>query len=242
MKKNRFFKIASGLLILCLITTCVIGTTLAKYTTGGNATDGARIAKWGVSLTVNGDEMLKNEYKSDNGTVTVKSSDDTNLVAPGTKSVNAASFSIKGTPEVATKITVTLDEAKDIVLKKGVYDDETTSDSSDKFTLSEDYYPVKWTLKQTEDENGKKGGNDGVLIVSGTLADVKAALEAYSANATYAPNTNLTATFELSWEWVFEGNNKADTYLANRMAALQTSDSYVLEVSYKLSITVEQID
>ena len=33
MKKNRFIKLASGLLVLCLMTTCVIGATLAKYTT-----------------------------------------------------------------------------------------------------------------------------------------------------------------------------------------------------------------
>ena len=50
--KNKFFKVASLMIMLCLISTCAIGTTFAKYVTGDTATDSARVAKWGVRLTM----------------------------------------------------------------------------------------------------------------------------------------------------------------------------------------------
>ena len=51
MKKNRFIKLASGLLVLCLMTTCVIGATLAKYTTAKDTQDSAaRGAKCSLHL------------------------------------------------------------------------------------------------------------------------------------------------------------------------------------------------
>ena len=59
MKKNRFIKLASGLLVLCLMTTCVIGATLAKYTTAGSGADTARVAKWGVTVSASGSLLAR---------------------------------------------------------------------------------------------------------------------------------------------------------------------------------------
>ena len=49
--KNRFLRLASGLFVLCLITTSVISGTYAKYVTGDNGNDTARVAKWGVEIS-----------------------------------------------------------------------------------------------------------------------------------------------------------------------------------------------
>ena len=117
MKKNKFLKLASGLLVLCLLTTCVISTTFAKYTTSGSANDTARVAKWGVEVAVQAGDVDKSEtnafydeYK--NGTkTTVKGSQE--VVAPGT-SGTLVSFSVSGTPEVA--LSIAFDVTKQCIL------------------------------------------------------------------------------------------------------------------------------
>lgn len=255
MKKNRCLKIASGLLLLVLVTTCAIGTTLAKYTTQGDSQDSARVAKWGVKLQMQGDSMFLNEYdKGDTGVTVVSKSvtsgDSEKIVAPGTKSSDgttgsstAARFSISGTPEVAVKIEIGFTTYKDIFLKAGTYSDPTGADST--FNFDDDYYPVVFTLNQVANADGDYA--DPILIASGNLATIAAKLEAYSGTI-YEPGTDLTATFELSWEWVFEsGNDKADTYLGNLIAgsnpdSLTSGTDYSTQVSYNLTITVTQVD
>lgn len=257
MKKNKTLRFAACLLLLCLITTCVIGTTLAKYTTAGNASDEARVAKWGVTISMEADPLFKNEYaKTDTSTtytgLAVKSEGDAKVVAPGTDSTQAygsAIFSITGTPEVATRIKIELTNVQDVVLKAGTYKDPTTALATDEFTLDSDYYPVVFTLVQTKDENGTCYKNK----IEGTLAQIQAALNAYNGGTDgngkeYAPNTNLESEYTLSWAWNFDGgNDKADTYLGNLMAGLNpnslTEDTdYCLKVAYTLNITVTQID
>ena len=97
MKKNITMRIAAVLFILTMITTCVFATTFAKYTTSGEATDSARVAKWGVTIEASGDELFASEYGA-----TVKSTVD--VVAPGT-SGSLAEFDILGTPEVSTHVS-----------------------------------------------------------------------------------------------------------------------------------------
>lgn len=240
MKKNRFMKTAGCLLILCLLTTCVIGTTFAKYVTSGDAQDSARVAKWGVTLEMAADpEIFSNEYTGTTvGGSNVTVSSTSRVVAPGTSQHTAAIFTITGTPEVAVNVKIELTNIKDVCLKAGTYPDETTV-KNDTFTLDADYYPVVFTLKQIE----AAGTAVDVTVATGTLATIKAKLEEYNANANYAPNTNLGAKFELTWTWAFGGNDQADTYLGNRIAKGETDPSkYNLEVGYTLKITVTQID
>lgn len=131
MKKNRFIKLASGLLVLCLMTTCVIGATLAKYTTAGSGADTARVAKWGVTVSASGSLFGKayasnsadtnaNEIVASSTNTTVSS--DSNVVAPGTKNTTGLNFTVSGTPEVAYSLTFAENtRAQDIYLKKGTY-------------------------------------------------------------------------------------------------------------------------
>lgn len=123
MKKNKAMRLASVLLILTLLTTSVISGTFAKYVTEETATSTARVAKWGVAVTASGslfdvnyfdnetNTTSKNEPTSGTSNISVKSSDTSKLVAPGTTSgANGLEFTVTGTPEVKTKISVTTGE------------------------------------------------------------------------------------------------------------------------------------
>lgn len=257
-KSGKTMRLAGLLLVLVLVTSCFVGGTFAKYVTKGEATDKARVAKFGVEITTATDSMFKTAYTKDDTSTTsasITNSVDSNgadkLVAPGTKEDNAMTFSVKGTPEVAVKVEVAVEADKDVFLKAGSYKDYTKANYTEKFDLNDDYYPVKFTLKQ--------GTN--TLVNGGTLAEVETKLEGLSKE--YAPNTNLTTElgdFTLSWEWKFEnGKDEADTLLGN-LAADSTSlgtakwdttssnftamaaDDYSTDIEFKLKLTVTQID
>lgn len=238
MKKNRFIKLASGLLVLCLMTTCVIGATLAKYTTAKDTQDSARVAKWGVRITALANSAFDTEYANDDltytkSTLSVKSSSTDKVVAPGTIG-NAAYFSISGTPEVAVRLSFALTDVKEVNLPVGTY---TYTDDNSTVELSENYTPVVFTLKKGDDQ-----------LKTGTLAEIATYLTTYKDD--YAPNTNLsTVSYTLSWAWAFNGNDKADSLLGDLAAGVSiqkggsaiTASDYT-QVSYKLTITATQID
>lgn len=133
MKKNKVMRLSSGLLVLTILTTCIISGTFAKYVTGDKEQDFARAAKWGVTTTISGALFGQHygAFEADEGTEVDGSNQisaaytgsvdrtaggvaDTgeNIVAPGTKSENMT-VSISGTPEVAGKIAVTVDDKVD---------------------------------------------------------------------------------------------------------------------------------
>ena len=262
MKKNRFLKVACAMVILCLITTCAVSTTFAKYTTAGSASGEARVAKWGVEVTMDADPAFANEYENTTNGITVKSDNGDKVVAPGTSSSEVAGglkFAITGTPEVAVDITIDFNWTKDVYLRamNGLRDwtQATTEEGGVKsyatFNLADNYYPVVFTLKQTK----AAGATVDVELAKGNLATIKAFLDAYSAgpDSIYAPNTDLGAEFELTWEWAFGTNDKADTYLGNLMAGMNPNsltvatgntamNDYCVNIAYDLTITVTQID
>ncbi len=264
MKKNNFMRIASVLMVLTLLSTCAISGTFAKYVTSDKSEDSARVAKFGVTVTMADNSNFDMDYKTDeksgtdpyNATLSVSAASDArkNVVAPGTGSTNAnvstdgkLVFSIAGTPEVATRITIEMTEDEEIFIKK--------ADGSS-------YIPVVWTLKQVGDAEGKITEQSPVELKKGTLSEIKTFLNEYSGTV-YQPNTNLGAKFELTWEWAFQtgedDNEKAandilDTCLGDlaageKLKKLDNSGSemvdgtdYNLEIKYKLTVTVTQID
>ena len=268
MAKNKFMKIAAFVLMLCLLTTCAISTTFAKYTTQESASDSARVAKWGVRLTINGDDMLKNSYTNSSSAVTVQSSSTTeNVVAPGTS--GSTIFSIVGTPEVATNINIAFTVTEDVYLKAGTYEDTVTGATIS--AGSNNYCPVVFTLTQTHNRNGEMA--TPAVLATGNLTDIQTFLNTYNAAATYAPNTNLASTYVLSWTWAYDGvNDAADTMLGNLMVGDTNGDSacdyqkvvvtpasgttpetttktdvvdgtdYNLDLAYTITITATQVD
>jgi hypothetical protein len=130
MKRKKITRVAAVMFALTLVSTSIIGGTFAKYTTTGNASETARVAKFGVTVSASGnlfaDTYIKDANTPGNSndttqTLTVKSNANDNVVAPGTKnSGNGLNLSISGTPEVDTELTATI-TAQDIFLDAGTY-------------------------------------------------------------------------------------------------------------------------
>lgn len=232
MKKNKFLKLASGLLVLCLLTTCVISTTFAKYVTEDSASDTARVAKWGVEVGVQAGD-LATFYAADTSVTdedgnaianTVVSSDSDNLIAPGTKG-KLATATITGVPEVAANVE------REATLVLTGWEIGTTP---------EYYCPLKITV------NKKIQGVDGNQTFYGMdYASVDlfiAAVEAYlDANINYVPNTDLAEEYTISWAWDIEGTDgkqtdEKDTALGDKAVG---SD---IKIEFTFAITVTQID
>lgn len=245
-KKHWTLRAAGLLFALVLITSCFVGGTFAKYVTTGGGHETARVAKFGVTMSVANDKAFKQKYTKDDTTVpdsaqinySVESSGPENLVAPGTKGSNFVVLSIKGTPEVAVNVKIAA-EGHDVFLKAGEYLDLTTAADRDKFTLATDYYPITYTLTKTGAE---------APVVKGNLNDIIEYLNKLSGN--YKAKTDLTSTigeYKLSWEWKFEGgNDKADTLLgaitAGGMTTPPAFGTYGTGVLLTLAATVTQID
>ena len=163
MKKTKVMRLLSLLLVMTLISTCAISGTFAKYVTRASGEDQARVAKWGVLVSVEGNAFA-NQYKAtdtaytaDGGVYSVVSADGKQVVAPGTSAKEADMAlvaTVKGTPEVAARYTIEGKGVKDVVLPAGTYTDYTQLVKADDgtygytgtFTLEKDYAPVKWNL------------------------------------------------------------------------------------------------
>ena len=272
MKKANLVKAICLLTCLCLITSCFIGSTLAKYTTSASANDTARVAKFGVDIAATG-SLFSTQYVDSTGgnvpgstNLTVTSSTADKLVAPGTQNDTGITFSLTGAPEVSVAVAFSVTVNHDVFLKgttgNAAYTDLTTAgDPDDFFTVAADYYPVVFTL-----ENGA-----GTQLATGNLTAIKTYLEGLS--KTVAPNTdlattsfgaNIDGTYKLTWAWAFSADaaqDKKDTVLGDLAAATpaaqKTADStanpivwgaltngtdYDLAENVEISISVTQVD
>ena len=220
MKKNKMMRVASALLVAVLLTTCAISGTFAKYTTSETSYDEARVAKWGVTVEVEVEGAFATEYDADAThndaqsqaiAKTVISSGSDKLLAPGTDGT-LATADISGEPEVAVNVTK-----------------EATLELEGWTVDSEFYCPLVITVDGTAVEGLDYDSAD----------DFIAAVEALlNSNVNYAPNTDLDASHNVTWEWAFEGNDDAkDTLLGNQAAAGSAST-----ISFELVITVTQLD
>ena len=216
MKKNKMMRTASVLLVLTLLTVCVISGTFAKYVTSGEGSDSARVAKFGVTVTANGETFANSYAKTDDSftldTNTVVSTAD--VVAPGTNG-NMASMALSGTPEVAVRVT---------------YAGHFTLDENWKDENGDYYCPLEIKVN-----NDTIKGND-FESASAFAAAVNAKIDAYSKD--YKAGTNLgpqgNDSLKVSWSWPFAGDDTKDTALGNAT----TPGNVTLDVT----TTVTQID
>lgn len=236
MKKNRMMRAASALLVAVLMTTCTISGTFAKYVTQNSGSDKARVAKWGVEIIAEGSSYAT-EYATHDSEkyagATVISTE--KVVAPGTASSDVNGdlvFTIKGTPEVASKITIAFDATSDIFYGN--------------------YHPVVFTLDVKDTNAALTDSDQWIAAKTGTLAEIEEFLEkTYSANGSFYsdPNVPLDAQYKLSWAWAFENDNEADTILGNlaagmtaEKAGVAAGTAYSTNLEYGATITIEQVD
>lgn len=228
MRKSTTWLVASVLSVLVVFCACLVGATLAKYVVGKSGVEKARVAKWGVVITVRDESAFKTEYESEKkaGSLSVKSSSTDRLVAPGTSDKEGIFFSIKGKPEVAAKIDVEMDVVSDVFL--------------------DDYYPVVFTLTQTKSAAGKSVGEP----VVGNLSQIEAALEDWATDAYFEANSDLETEFNLTWEWVYENGKDTKDNLLGTLAAGADNEIYThenegstwsVDIDYDITITVTQV-
>ena len=234
MKKNVMMRVASIMLVLVLMSSSVISGTFAKYVTADNGGDSARVAHWGVTVDVTGDEAFKTTYATDTNDgrdtdkLTVVSSTAKKLLAPGT-SGTFAKVDVNGTPEVDATIefaaTVNISDWKIDTDADGVYDNEY-------------YCPLVITI-------------GSAVLVGNEFTDAQAfadAIEAafvgysnyYNAHSDLATVADVTA----DWAWNFnEGSNGQtdvkDTLLGDK-AAVKGDEADFIEIS--LEVTVTQVN
>ena len=245
-KKHWTLRAAGLLFALVLITSCFVGGTFAKYVTSGYGHESARVAKFGVTMSVATDTAFKQKYSKDDTTIpesaqinySVESSGPENLVAPGTKGSDFVVLSISGKPEVAVNVKIAA-EGHDVFLKAGEYPDLTTAAANKTFTLENDYHPITYTLTKTGEKDP---------VVKGNLNDIVDYLNKLSGN--YKAKTDLTSVigeYKLSWEWKFAGGNDlADTLLgavtAGGISTATKPSTCGTGVLLTLTATVTQID
>lgn len=215
MKKNNTMRVAAGLAIAALLSTCLVSGTYAKYTTSKASDDTARVAKWGVKMNPSADAFATSYAKDDNSFTmaanTVVSAD--KVVAPGTKGSLTAT-TLSGTPEVAVRVT----NKATLTLKNWT-------------VASGEYCPIVITV------NGTDYKCSDTVDVAQLETNVENAINGI--NADYEAGTNLAtetaACPKVSWRWDFSGNDDAkDTELGDAGTAAT--------IDLKVETTVTQID
>lgn len=222
VRKSRAMRVASGVMVLTLLSTCVVAGTYAKYATSVDCSDSARVARWGFTgdSEFNLSELFSNAYKEgpadyDSADVSVKSSDEkVDVIAPGTKGIDRFGFAYDGAPGTAPEVDYefTLD-----------IDDSSMSQSL--FESDRIIWRVDGSEWMSWDEM-----IDAIKMLSGDASGTKR----YSAGELPAA-FNAGQTHSIEWRWPFDqddGGTSVDTALGN------TGN---LEVALKLMVSAKQV-
>lgn len=246
--KNKMMRIASILMVAVLLTVCAVSGTFAKYVTTAEASDTARVAKWGVTIEASGAAFEK-AYAFDGTTTTltgnsVVSSNDDKLVAPGTKH-DVAAIKLAGTPEVAVRVSFTGTVA---LTGWTAWDDAQNK--------AVEYCPIVFTVNGDTYGTNDTDATNKSASVEALVTAVQNAIA--KATAEYAALTDLSTIgvassgetqnpnpLSISWAWAFEtgadaakaANNIKDTILGNAAAAGNAAT-----IAISVTATVTQID
>ena len=220
MKKNNTMRVAAGLAIAALLSTCLVSGTYAKYTTGNTSKDTARVAKWGVVVADDGGHAFSGKYAKDDVTFT-KGDDNTvvaqgsyNVVAPGTEGVFKAA-GVSGKPEVAVHVA----NSAEINLNGW----NIATDHPNGF-----YCPLTFKVNGTAVDLSQCNSAEAVQnaiqkAVADTSNDYAAGTELSNANSA-----------KIEWAWAFDGDDASDTKLGD----LTTAPT----INITVTTTVTQID
>lgn len=118
-KKAPMLRVASVLLVLCLMLSCTVFGSLAKYTSQNKATDSVEVAKWDITIGAGtaGEDSLTDEddftFDLFNTVYELSTTEDdadvagTQYIAPGT--TGSFDLKIKNTSEVTAEYTMGLE-------------------------------------------------------------------------------------------------------------------------------------
>ena len=196
MKKNIMMRLSALLLVAVLLTTCVISGTFAKYTTTNGATDTAKVAKWGVTISATSVDGKEYDGKVTTNEESAVLKTDAHILAPGS-SVKFGSLAITGKPEVAVKIEYSA------ILKL-------TGWSVD----GQAYMPLVFVIDGQEYSDS---------TVEGLINKVQNAIAAFSKDYTADTDLSTTKAVAVSCYWVYSKDadtDKKDTALGETQPTL----------------------
>jgi len=247
MKNSRRPLIIVSMALLLVVVLAMGGVTFAKYiSTTGVHSNQANVAKWGFTMSVDATDLFNDKYEAasdnlsvvaDDGTVIVSADADLNVIAPGSK--GSMTFSIGGTAEVLSKITVDAECADIVLMENG----------------TAVYKPVKWTLTR-----------DGSVVNSledVNITDIEEYIEAMDEEIDANTEYSLDGTYVLSWEWAWSVDEATDAY-DTALGMVNAGTKYVeaangtgldivsggadtkyagttCNISFQMKITIEQI-
>ena len=218
--KNKFMRIAAVMLMLCLVTTCAISGTFAKYTTKATGDDSARVAYWGwkdANASVELGGLFVNAYDND-----VQSAVD--VIAPGT--AGSANFQFIYAPKT---------EGDEVESPEVAYAFTVSTAGSGCADAIKKNPNIKWTLDGTTFETTTADG-----VTTYAFDKLLAAIEALAGTtdnpaedgvASYAPSADALPDISeeehtIEWEWVFYTNadqDVVDTEMGNTNADLDVT-------------------
>ena len=243
MRKSVKIIIAIFSVMICLlvILSMTLSGTVAKYvTSGGDFSDSARVAKWGVTIKTDSD--LVSSYTKDN-VIVFQASGGTqdNIIAPGT-SGSLIGFEVNGKAEVSYAVDI-VDESVNFSFGEGY-------NASSKLLVDEDneefeYFPIiiKFTKKDLKTSNeptvvtyGMTG--TGANNTYNTVADLENAVENALKTAldeSIAPGVDVHRMYSVEWEWNYSADSNTyqtrekDTILGE--ALVNNKDRFNIAVS-----------
>lgn len=242
MRKSVKIIIAIFSVMICLlvIISMTLSGTFAKYvTSGGDFSDSARVAKWGVTIKTDSD--LVSSYERDGIIVfQTRSGTKDNIIAPGT-SGSLVAFEVEGKAEVSFAVDI-VDESVNFSLGDGY-------NASSKLLVDEDneefeYFPIiikftkndKKTSNKTVDTYGMEG--TGADNVYNTVTELENAVESALKTALdedIAPGVDVHRVYSVDWEWNYSADSNTyqtrekDTILGE--ALVNNKDSFNIAVA-----------
>ena len=218
MKRNKLFLLGLFVVFAAVLSLSLVSSTFARYTSSGKAEDSARVAKWGVVVTVTGADAFGEKYDDEieaAGTKVVSTSG--NVLAPGTNGT-LGSIQITGTTEVMVTITVVLD-----------------IDLGDNWKDANGHYYCPLVI----------GGLSGLDYNSAD--EFEAAIEALvtKTHSNVDANKELADVYssvELLWSWEIETGADDDAKAANSIKDTFLGTTGLADISVKWTASVVQVD
>lgn len=219
MRKSVKIIIAIFSVMICLlvILSVTLSGTVAKYvTSGGDYSDSARVAKWGVTISTGSD--LKSSYEKE-GTIVVNASNSDKVFAPGMQG-SILDFTVIGKPEVSYAVDIsepTFTIGNGYKAESRLIFDENGDNI--------EYFPIIIKLCKIDNKTRTRnvvasygmvgtGASQTFNTVDELAEAVKDGME--NLNDSFEPNADKNMTYALEWEWPYkvpQGNTHQTQYL-----------------------------
>lgn len=227
----------SILIVLVLLTAYLTSYLAARFASSKDGEDGARVAKWGYTLTVadNAAYLFGSEYADlDSNAATaakVKTDDFT-----GKLSVKSENIVVTPNSSGYMTFTYTRSTESEVMAKFWAYCEHAMPSIKENGVL---YQPIKWTLTSKNNLEGTTATH----LNGGTLDQAITVLNGIGT----MPTTELDVTYTLSWEWPLEsGNDAADTALMLAAAGSPVDTAIYTDIqtafTIDLTLSIEQIN